>query len=146
MGKRREDKEIWQREKEEMLRQVNRLRAEVLAAENDKASLEEMNYRSEEYKGVWQSEREEMEQQVNRLREGVLTAKNAKAAAELQAQKVWITVHVSALKLNKNYARYTLILGRTTTSAAGRGEKQGQSSQGSTGEDEGQARGHRENP
>jgi hypothetical protein len=98
MGKRRDDKEIWQREKEEMQRQVNRLRAEVLAAENDKASLEEMNYRSEEYKGVWQSEREEMKQQVNRLREGVLTAKNAKTAAELQAQKVWIKVHVSALK------------------------------------------------
>jgi hypothetical protein len=49
-------------------------------------------------------------------------------------------------ELNKIYARYTLILGRTTTSATGRGEKQVQSSQGSTGEVGGQTRGHPENP
>jgi hypothetical protein len=68
MGKRREDKEIWQREKEEMQRQVNRLRAEVLAAENDKASLG---------RG-----KEEMQRQVNRLRAEVLAAENDKASLE----------------------------------------------------------------
>ena len=37
-----EDKAVWQREREEMQQQVNRLREEVLAAANANASLEEI--------------------------------------------------------------------------------------------------------
>jgi hypothetical protein len=59
------EKVVWQREKKEMQRQVNRLQEEVLAAANTKASLEEMRKRSEADK----EEREERQQQVNRLRE-----------------------------------------------------------------------------
>jgi hypothetical protein len=53
-----ENKAVWQREKKEMKRQVNRLQEEVLAAANAKASLEEIRKRSEEDKTVWQRDRE----------------------------------------------------------------------------------------
>ena len=43
-----EDKTALQRKREEMQRQVNRLRDELLAAANDKAPLEEMRKSSEE--------------------------------------------------------------------------------------------------
>jgi hypothetical protein len=82
-----EDKAVWQREKKEMQRLVNRLQEEVLAAANAKASLEEIRKRSEEDKTVWQREREEMQQQVNRLREEVLAAANAKASLEEMSKK-----------------------------------------------------------
>ena len=43
MGKRSdEDKAVWQREREEMQRQVNRLREEALSVANDKLSMEEI--------------------------------------------------------------------------------------------------------
>jgi hypothetical protein len=41
--KSKEDKTVWQREREEIQGQVHRLRAEVLAAANAKASLDEMS-------------------------------------------------------------------------------------------------------
>ena len=49
------DKAVWQREKEEMQRQLNRLQEEALAAANNKASLEEMRKRLEVDKAVWPS-------------------------------------------------------------------------------------------
>jgi hypothetical protein len=77
-----EDKAVWQREREELQRQANRLQEEVLAAANAKASLDEIRRRSEEDKKVWQREREEMQQQGNRLQEEVLAAANANAWLE----------------------------------------------------------------
>jgi small ubiquitin-related modifier len=50
-----------------------------LAAENAKASLEEIRKRSEKDKAVWQREKEEMQRQLNRLQEEVLAAANNKA-------------------------------------------------------------------
>ncbi len=46
-------KAVWQREEQEMQRQVNRLQDELLAAANAKASLEEMRKRREEDQNVW---------------------------------------------------------------------------------------------
>ena len=98
-----DNKAIWQREREEAQRQVNRLREEVrelrsaeaqqaqkeklqqaqrLASENVKASLEKIRKKSQEDKAVWQREREEMQRQVKRLQEEVLAAANAKASLE----------------------------------------------------------------
>ena len=56
-------KAVWQREEQEMQRQVNRLQGELLAAANAKASLEEMRKRREEDQTLWQRERKEMQRQ-----------------------------------------------------------------------------------
>jgi hypothetical protein len=77
-----EDKAVWQREREEMQQQVNRLQEEVLAAANAKASLEEIRKRREEDEAVWQREKKDMQQQVNRLQVEVLAAANASASLE----------------------------------------------------------------
>ena len=76
------DKAVWQREKEEMQRQVNRLEQEVLAEANDKASLEKICKRRDEDKAVWQHEKEEAQRQVKRLQQEVLAAANDKASLE----------------------------------------------------------------
>jgi hypothetical protein len=56
-----EDKTVWQREREEMQREVNRLREEVVATGNGKASLVEMcKKREEEEKALSQRERDEI--------------------------------------------------------------------------------------
>jgi carbonic anhydrase len=44
-----EDKAVWQRERDDMKRQVNRLQEEVLAAANAKASLEEIRMQQNAY-------------------------------------------------------------------------------------------------
>jgi hypothetical protein len=68
---------------------------QMLAAENFKASLEEIRKRSEEDKAVWQREREEMQREVNRLREEVVAAENGKAsfAVGLQTESAFFEVH-----------------------------------------------------
>jgi hypothetical protein len=77
-----EDKTVWQREREEIQGQVNRLRVEVLAAENDNATLGDICKEHEEDKAALQREREEMQRQLNRLRDEVLAAANDKAPLE----------------------------------------------------------------
>jgi HSP90 family molecular chaperone len=67
-------KGVWQREREEMQREVKRLREEAVAAVNGRASWVEMRKRREEETAVWQHEREEMLRQVKRLREEVMAA------------------------------------------------------------------------
>ena len=52
---------------------------EVLAAENDNATLGDICKEQEEDKAVLQREREGMQRQVSRLREEVLVAANVKA-------------------------------------------------------------------
>jgi hypothetical protein len=79
-----EDKTVWQREREEIQGQVNRLRVEVLAAENDNATLGDICKEHEEDK-AGQREREAM--QVNRLREELLAAANAKASLDEMSKK-----------------------------------------------------------
>jgi hypothetical protein len=81
------DKSVWQREREEMQRQANRLKEEVMAAENAKAenakALEEMRQGREEDKAAWVREREEMQRQVNSNVEHLqLAAKHAEASLE----------------------------------------------------------------
>ena len=71
---------VWQREREKMQGQVNRLQEEVMAAANDKK-------RSEEDRSVWQREmEEEMHRKVDicidRLREEVSVADKTKALLE----------------------------------------------------------------
>ena len=74
-----EEKAVWQREKEEMQRQLNRLQEELLATANAKASLEEICQTALSSSLLLQREMEEMQHQVNRLREEVLAATNANA-------------------------------------------------------------------
>jgi hypothetical protein len=71
---RQEDKTVWQREREEIQGQVHRLRAEVLAAANAKASLDEMSKTRQQDKAVWQRKREEKQRQAIRLREELRSA------------------------------------------------------------------------
>ncbi len=52
--RREEEKAVWQREKKDLQRQVNRLQEEVMTAANVKTSLEEIHKRREEDKAVWQ--------------------------------------------------------------------------------------------
>ena len=52
---------------------------EVLAAENDNATLGDICKEHEEDKAALQCEREEIQRQVNRLREEVLASANDKA-------------------------------------------------------------------
>ncbi len=88
-----EDKAVWQRDREEMQKQVNMLQGRcwhqnLLTAANAHASLEEICKESEEDKAVrgwcnfWLPEKKEMQQQVNRLQAEVLAAANAKASLE----------------------------------------------------------------
>ena len=91
-----EDKAVWQREREEIQLQVNRLQEEVLAAANAKASLEEIRKRSEEDKAVWQREREEMQQQVNRLREANASLEEIRVQQNDQINKLLNTEKMSA--------------------------------------------------
>ncbi len=57
----KEDKAVWQREREEMQREVNRMREEVVTTVNDKESSVEMCKKREEEKAVWQRERDDIQ-------------------------------------------------------------------------------------
>jgi hypothetical protein len=93
------EKAVWQREKKEMQRQVNRLQEEVLAAANARASLEENRKRSEEDKAVWQREREEMQQQVNRLREATASLEEIRVQQNDQINKLRNAEKMSAKQM-----------------------------------------------
>jgi hypothetical protein len=90
------EKAVWQREKKEMQRQVNRLQEELLTAANAKASLEEIRRRNEEDKAVWQREREEMQQQANRLREANASLEEIRVQQNDQINKLLNAEKMSA--------------------------------------------------